>query len=174
MELENVLFYFSLEPIKNLPFLAYVNEEQAKKIHCRPFYLYQRPFTVNFLTKLSKNYNMAIYSSLDRDMMEFLLEFLDDLQGLFEIWVSNFTLNSTKNVEKFFSGTWDHSNVVLLDFKSISAANNPKNWIPVIKFRGNPKDSCLLYLEKYLHELAKVPDVSVQILNDFRSRICCI
>lgn len=45
------------------------------------------------------------------------------------------------------------------------------NWIPIHKFKGVAKDSTLLFLEKYLLNLADKEDVSKQIAVDIEKGI---
>ena len=45
-------------------------------------------------------------------------------------------------------------------------AFNFQNWVPIHKFKGVPKDSTLLYLEKYLLKLANSSDVTEEIERD--------
>lgn len=59
----------------------------------------------------------------------------------------------------------------MLDYKPEVVAANSEYWIPVTRFRGDPKDATLLYLEKYLLSIAEEPDVSKWIARDFKDQL---
>lgn len=171
MEIENVIFYLSHKQIDHLPFLGEVDAETARELNLRPFYLYLRPFAISFLMKVSQKYNIGIYSSFNKELVFFLLGYLEDQQELFQSCISSINPSIPKNVSKFFDQTWTSKNVVFLDFKSEVAANNYRNCVPIHKFKGDPRDSALLFLERYLLNLAESEDVSKIITDDFKVRM---
>jgi hypothetical protein len=127
MEIENVIFYLSHKQIDHLPFLGEVDAETAKELNLRPFYLYLRPFAISFLMKVNQKYNIGIYSSFNKELVYFLLGYLEDQQEYFQSCISSINPNIPKNISKFFDESWNNKNVVFLDFKPEVAAINYKN-----------------------------------------------
>ena len=58
-------------------------------------------------------------------------------------------------------------NTMIIDQDPWVVAHNTGMWVPVNKFEGNSKDSTLLFLEKYLLDLAESEDIWEEIKNDF-------
>lgn len=171
IELSNLIFYLSLNEIENLPLIKYYDEYEAKEFNWNPFYLYQRPFSVNFLWKVEKEYNIIVYSSLNNELLRSILENSTINEFGIILSICNSDNNDTKRINKYFNESITQKNSVLLDYKAIVVAHNSGNWIPVIKYKGSPKEATLLYLEKYLLELAKYPDVSKVISSDFNNKL---
>ena len=102
VELENVILYFSLTTVDNLPLLGYIDEDTAFEYNCKPFYLYLRPFAVSLFNKVTSKYNLAIYSCLDKDFITLLLSYMPGHEDLFTLCISNYTSNDIKRLGKFF------------------------------------------------------------------------
>ena len=171
IEISNVIFYLSTEEIPNLPLIKYYDEYEAKILNCNPFYLYQRPFSVSFLCKMANEFNIIVYSSLNKDLLSSILENSSISEFGLKLGIWNNDQNDIKRIQKYFNAEITSKNSILIDYKAAVVAHNTWNWIPVIKFKGNPKDATLLYLEKYLLELAKHPDFSKVISSDFNNKM---
>lgn len=124
MELENVLFYFSQVEVPDLPLLKYFSSLEAAEINCKPFYLYLRPFTVNLLTTVCKKYNIALYSSLDRKVLEFVLEHFQNYYSYFTLCITHKQSDGPKKLEKYYNNIWNCKNSVIIDYNPETLANN--------------------------------------------------
>lgn len=59
----------------------------------------------------------------------------------------------------------------MLDHDPEVIAYNSNNCIPIMPFKGDPKDATLLYLEKYLLKLSEANNMSLVIKQDFKDPI---
>lgn len=97
-----------------------------------------------------------------------MLRFFYNYYTYFTIWIQHKNYEGPKKIKKYFNNTWDEKNSVIVDYNPETLANNPHNWVPMIRFKGESKDATLLYLQKYLLALAEVDDVTHVLSNDFK------
>ena len=89
IELESILFFMTKKQIDNLPLLQYVDEVTARKLGWEPFYLYLRPFLIWFLSTISKKYNIALYSSLNKKLIGYILDNFENSHVYFSMCISH-------------------------------------------------------------------------------------
>lgn len=150
-----------------MPHFKYIGPQVAAHFDMEPFYIYLRPFAFGFLNSLQTCYDLAVYSRLDKKLLIFLLDLLQDEKEFFAISISHNVKGKPKMLAKFFTEGRSEKNVILIDSSPKVAAWNVNTCIPIHKFTGERLDSNLLYLQKYLLELSKVEDMSQRIAQDF-------
>jgi len=128
-----------------------------------------RPFTRCFLRTLSKKYTISVYSVLPQKFLNYILKMLQKDRICITNILHTDSTSEVKNLTSFWSkGSPNKANSVIVDHDARTAVVNSGNAVPVIYFKGvTSKDSVLLYLEKYLLDLAMYEDVRGKLQNDF-------
>lgn len=80
-----------------------------------------------FLNSVKNKYNLVVYSKLDKKLLIFLLDIIQEEKEYFSISISHNIKGKPKVLQKFFSEGRSHNNVVLLDTSPKSAAYNEDN-----------------------------------------------
>lgn len=170
-ELENTFVLLSHECLDDLPYYCYVGKKIARRFGMTDFYVYLRPFTLWFLNIINEVYELAVYSSLDKQLVIFLLDIIQKDKEYFNMCITHSTDSEPKSINKFLKEGRSLKNSLLIDCDPEVIAYN-SNWsLPLPKFKGNPKDSTLLYLQKYvMEELREHDDLSIAI-NEFHKKI---
>ena len=150
-----------------MSYYRYIGPEVAQYFNTNPFYLYLRPCVFGFLNAIKQKYELAIYSRLDKKLLIFLLDIIQEEKEYFGISISHNLKDKPKALKKFYSEGRSQNNVLLLDTSPMSAAYNSDNCIPLPEFKGERLDVNLLYLQKYLLDLADEPDVSKKLRKNF-------
>lgn len=153
--------------IKNMPHYKYINRDIAQHFGMEAFYIYLRPFAFGFLNAISNFYELVVYSKLNKKLLVFILDILQEEKEFFSVSISSKLRTKAPIIHKFFTEGRSEKNVALIDWNAKSWAQNPNTCIPVHKFEGERMDANLLYLQKYLIEIASEPDLSKRIKQDF-------
>lgn len=72
-----------------MPHFSYVDKEFATHLGREPFYIYLRPFVFGFLKALMAEYELVVYSKLDKKLLIFLLDILQSENEYFTISISH-------------------------------------------------------------------------------------
>ena len=151
-----------------MPYYRYIGKNVARHFDRAPFYLYLRPFVFGFLNSLANEYELAVYSRIEKKLLIFLLDIIQEEKEYFTISISHNVKGKPKILSKFFTEGRSEKNVMLIDSNPKTMAANYSNCIPIHPFEGERLDSNLLYLQKYLLELNKEPDLNHRLAIDFK------
>jgi hypothetical protein len=80
-----------------------------------PFYIYLRPFIFGFLNTIKNFYDLAVYSHLDKKLLVFLLDILQDEKEFFSVSASHSNPKKPKKINKFFTEGRTSKNVLYID-----------------------------------------------------------
>ena len=72
-----------------MPYFKYIGPEVSKYLGLNPFYLYLRPCIFGFLNSISQKYKLAVYSKLEKNLLIFLLDILQEDKEYFNISISH-------------------------------------------------------------------------------------
>ena len=112
-------------------------------------------------------YELIVYSKLDKKLLIFLLDILQVNKEYFTISISHWTKTKLKLLNRFFTEGRSEKNAVLIDTDPKVAFANMYNWVPIHQFKGERLDVFLVYLRKYMLDLAAEEDCSSKIKKDF-------
>jgi hypothetical protein len=166
-EIKDTIITVSPNVLPGLPIFHKLDKKQAKKYKMQPGFVYIRPFTICFLNTIKQKYDIIIYSSYHREFLALILGKLQSEREVFLCWVTNTASEGPKQLRKFLREGRTTKNTLLIDQDPTVVGHNSDIWVPVPKFSGQCKDATLLFLEKYLLNLAECKDVSRQITSDF-------
>ena len=150
-----------------MPYYSYVDTEFASHFGQKAFYIYLRPFVFGFLNSIMSEYELIVYSKLDKKLTIFLLDTLQRDKEYFTISISHWVKNKLKLLDRFFTEGRSKKNMVLIDTDPKVAFANMPNWVPIHQFKGERLDVFLVYLRKYMLDLATEDDWSIKIKKDF-------
>lgn len=132
------------------------------------FVVFKRPGLEEFLTKISKIYDLAIWSSATDDYLAAMLPEITPLGVEYEfIWGRNrctdrYDIEYQHNYhEKHLNKIKSHplSQILIVDDSPEKARANYGNWIPIKAFTTDKNDNSLLKLYQYLMSLTNINDV---------------
>jgi len=92
-----------------MPYYRFIGPEVAKYFNRAPFYLYLRPFVFGFLNSIKQKYELAVYSKLDKKLLIFLLDIIQEEKEYFGISISHNITGKPKMIQKFFSEGRSHN-----------------------------------------------------------------
>jgi len=72
-----------------MPHYSYIDKEFASHFGRNPFYIYLRPFIFGFLNAIMREYELVVYSKLDKKLLIFLLDILQAEKEYFTISISH-------------------------------------------------------------------------------------
>lgn len=139
-----------------------------------PFYVFKRPGLDDFLAKYSKEFDIFIFTSSDRDYADAIINvicpFVDNHHRLYRNSCSIENNVIHKNLDAFKRHETD---IILIDDNSELKKFHPNNTIIVPKWDGNPKDTILInWLPNILDKCVKSNDVREIIKNLIISKEC--
>ncbi len=127
---------------------------------------------MEFLDDLEQRYELVIYTAGDQRYAERILDFIELKKKYFA-----HRLFKEQCLEKegecllkhlgVLCGNRKLEELVFVDNSIRNFTFSIRNGLPVKDFKGEENDMELIYLAKYLRELAKAPDVRVPLKNDF-------
>ena len=123
--------------------------------------VYKRPFVDEFLEKMSKYYNLIIFTASVQEYADPLLDQLDKNRLIKLRYYRNscFLDKNGKFVKNLYTIYNDLKNVILLDNNPISYSYNKNNGLPIITWHFDKKDRELLKLIPILEFLSTVNDI---------------
>ncbi|CAI2370452.1 unnamed protein product [Moneuplotes crassus] len=167
IEIDKTIMLISEEKIEDMPFYSYIDKEFASHLGREPFYIYLRPFVFGFLKALMREYELVVYSKLEKKLLIFLLDILQSENEYFTISISHCVQGKPKCLSRFFTEGRSQKNMVLIDSSPEVASANMSNCVPIHPFKGEKLDVFLVYLRKYMLELSAMEDMSEKIEKDF-------
>lgn len=171
LEILDTFVMISKTELTTLPYYCYVSKRIAKKFGFGEFYVYLRPFTFGFLNVIKEIYDLAIYSSLNKNFLIFLMDIIQKEKEFFNICITHETSDEPKSILKFMREGRSSKNTLFIDHDPEVLAYNSAYSLPIPKFVGEQMDSTLLYLQKYLIDLNQHPDLSSKLRKDFRDKM---
>lgn len=109
-----------------------------------------------------------VYSEIQPVLLKHIVKLLGGRNRIIENWISSSGNKAPKDLEQFWGkGNADAHNSVIIDSDPCTSVINWGNCIPILRYKGGSKDSTLLYLEKYLLDLALYDDLRGKLQNDF-------
>ncbi|MCB0852724.1 MAG: HAD family hydrolase [Bacteroidetes bacterium] len=144
--------------------------------------VYVRPFLPEFLTELSKQFTLGIWSSANEEYIEAVTEKIIPEEIKLEfIWGSekctvrrDFELDSyvkTKRLKKLKRFGYSMKEIIMVDDSPEKLKQNYGNSIIIRPFKGNPADNELRYLWKYLLSLKDEENIRSIEKRDWRTKI---
>ena len=153
-------------PHRSLPELCRIEGALAEQLEVAPCFVYVRPFTRCLLRTLSHRFRVVVYSDLPPKLLKHVVGLLQKDRQSISKWVSSH--GEPKQLQQFWGfGGPSALDSVIVDHDPRTAALNCGNCVPILRYKGVSKDSTLLYLEKYLLDLALYEDVRGKLENDF-------
>ena len=124
-------------------------------------FVYKRPFVDEFLEKMSKYYNLIIFTASVREYADPLLDQLDKNRCIkLRYYRNNCSLDKNGKFVKNLSTIYnDLKNVILLDNNPISYSYNKDNGLPIITWHFDKKDRELVKIIPILEFLSTVDDI---------------
>lgn len=95
--------------------LEYVDKQKAFEFGMKDFYIHIRPFTLCFLNTISERYNIIFYSSMERDLLTYVLEHIQREKLFSTIAISNSKTKGIKRISKFWNESRTPQNWVIID-----------------------------------------------------------
>ncbi|CAI2377289.1 unnamed protein product [Moneuplotes crassus] len=167
IEIDKTIMLMSEEEIEDMPHYSYVDREFASRLGRKPFYIYLRPFVFAFLKAIMREYELVVYSNLDKKLLIFLLDILQSENEYFTISISHCVPGKPKNLSRFFTEGRSKKNIVLIDSCPEVVRSNMGSCVPIHPFKGKRLDVFLVYLRKYMLDLSTMEDMSEKITKDF-------
>ena len=157
LDLDETLVHSSMDPFPSgchLTINIYVNGRQYK------VYVLIRPFVEQFLSEMSKLYEIIIFTASLQEYAEPLLQSLDKNKVIKYILNRKHCLyyqgNYIKDLKVF---NRDIKDLIIIDNNPISYMFNKENGIPIISWFDDPNDNELMKFIPLLKYLSKVNDV---------------
>jgi hypothetical protein len=170
-EIIDTLVMITKKELPTLPYYWYVSKKIGKRFGRGDFYVYLRPFTFGFLNIVKERFDLAIYSSVDKEFLVFLLDIIQKDKEFFNIWITHATGDEPKSILKFLREGRTPKNTLFIDHNPEVLAYNADFSLPIQRFVGNTNDSTLLYLQKYLFDLSDCPNMSNKLKQDFKNKL---
>ena len=130
-----------------------------------------RPGIHNFLSNITKKYDVYIFTAASKNHADQILRRIDPC---FQYFKKVFYRDSCKIIDQFYfkdlsflNGSINLSKTVIVDDNLVSFGMNLENGILIKPFLGNMNDQELIYLEKYLDLLTKYSDVRIPLQESF-------
>lgn len=123
------------------------------------------------LEKLSKSFELIVFSEGVRDMHHKIMNKIDPDNKLFSFKLyKEHCYQSEKGiyVKDLRVLNRQHSTTILVDNSTSSFGFQLNNGVPIIPFTGDPTDTELLVLSEYLYCLLDVPDIRVVNKHHFK------
>jgi len=138
------------------------NDHDAK-IAGTEFELKIRPFADEFIKKMSKEFEIIVFSSADRRYVEAVVKVLDPKrQYISHVFHREHCIKTPQGVFvkdlRIFKGR-ELRDMIIVDNLVQSFCHQIENGIPILSWYGDRKDQELKYLMEYLKEARRSPDM---------------
>ena len=164
LDLDETLVHSCFKPMENInnnlprPDI-YLKIKFHSKFH--DVFVHKRPFVDEFLEKMSKYYNLIIFTASVQEYADPLLDQLDKNRYIKLRYYRNSCLldkngKFVKNLATIYN---DLKNVILLDNNPISYSYNKNNGLPIITWHFDKKDRELVKMIPILEFLSTVNDI---------------
>lgn len=143
-------FYFKSDIILNMTF-----DQKTHTIH-----VLKRPYVDEFLDKMSKLYELVIFTASIPEYANPLLDQLDPRKRIcYRLFREHCTPSNSFFIKDLKKVGRDLKNTIIIDNNPVSYILNKDNGIPILTWHSSKNDSELLKLIPFLEYLAKVDDV---------------
>ncbi|KAJ3449771.1 ctd nuclear envelope phosphatase [Anaeramoeba flamelloides] len=124
------------------------------------FYVYKRPHVSEFLSQISKWFNIVIYTSSVQEYADPIIDFLDPNGYIKDrLYRCNCEQMSRNWIKDLSCVTNNFKKCVLVDNSPLAFSRNWKNGIQIKTWFGNPLDRELVKLLTFLDALRSLKDV---------------
>ena len=157
LDLDETLVHSGFIPF-DCPSDVIIKIELDNEIH--DIHVLVRPGVKEFLEKMSKKYEIVIFTASLSKYADPLLDIIDK-QGFcpFRLFREHCTLINTSFVKDLKRLGRDLKDIIIVDNSPISYALNPDNGLPILSWFDDKDDRELYHLTPILEFLADVPDV---------------
>lgn len=154
IDLDNTLIYTLHEHVENGDFYYSLLGKNLTTI--------LRPYARKFLYKMSKYYEIIIFSSGNKKYVNTMRKYLDpndlyisDSLNINDcLIINNYVIKNLSMINNI-----DLSKTLIIDNEPVCYSLNIENAIPIIEYKGNNEDDELLYLMPYLIYLRSLNDI---------------
>ena len=164
LDLDETLVHSCFKPVDNMNNNLQRPDMLLKiKFHSKyhDVFVYKRPFVEEFLEKMSKYYNLIIFTASVQEYADPLLDQLDKNRFIKLRYYRNSCLldKNGKFIKNLLTIYNDLKDVILLDNNPISYSYNKSNGLPIITWHFDKKDRELLKVIPILEFLSTVNDI---------------
>ena len=126
-------------------------------------YIYLREFALKFLEYISNNYELIIYTTIEKNLATLIMKTIKDFKDSIsidimisgsvfskELYAKGKTIN-IKSFKKLIKNR-DPSKILILDTEAVSSYQYENNFVPLVQIKGEEglKDAWLLYLKNHI------------------------
>jgi RNA polymerase II subunit A small phosphatase-like protein len=162
LDLDNTLIYASKEIPDILDYTTVFFEKGGEYI---VRYVIKRPGVLKFLKKLSKRFNLCVYTAAEEIYARKVIEATNISKYIYTLYDRSHCekINKTGYLKNIWSLGFEQTQAVLIDDLVAQAKYQPENCIHMKPFEGEVSDRELYALYPFLQKLSTVEDVrSVQ------------
>ncbi|CCJ28521.1 unnamed protein product [Pneumocystis jirovecii] len=129
--------------------------------HAILYYVHKRPYCDSFLRKVSKWYNVVIFTASVQEYADPVIDWLEQDRKLFKarFYRQHCTFRNGAYIKDLSIVQPDLSKVIIIDNSPVSYSMHENNAIPIQAWISDPSDKNLLHLIPFLHGLRYVLDV---------------
>ena len=177
LDLDETLAYASADPLAGcetkFKYIDMLNDPfMAGQLRALTLYVKLRPHLHEFLSDMSRRYELVVYTAAEASYANQLLDFVEQDRKYFAHRLYHTQCLYYQNQYLFkplelLCANRDIKDLIIVDNNVGNYALSIRNGISITSFRGDPDDQELIYLGKYLRDLAKEPDVRTKIKEDF-------
>ena len=164
LDLDETLVHSSLSPYPGIEPDMTINMTFENKP--TTIYVLKRPFAEEFLMRMSKIYEIIIFTASIKDYADEVINRLDPHKKIDHRLYRDCCTRSgnffVKNLKRLGRNLKD---VILVDNNPISYALNRDNGVPIITWHDDKNDIELMKMVPFLEYLAKIPDVRGDIMK---------
>jgi len=166
---ETLIIATALELTTYDSIVKYVEEGNEMKV-----YVKFRPFLKEFLEDMSEFYELIIYTSAEQDYADKILETMPFVKDIFayRLYCPQCIVKESQYLFKMLdllTENRDLKDLIIVDNTVRNYCLFVRNGIPITDYKGSNTDYQLVYLARYLRELAQQEDIRISIKNDFAS-----
>jgi Dullard-like phosphatase family protein len=175
LDLDNTLIYASKE-IPDIMDYTSVTFEYGGEYLVR--YVIKRPGVSKFLKKLSKQFNLCVYTSADETYARKIIEATNISKYIYTLYDRSHCEKINKNgfSKNIWSLGFEKTQAILIDDLTAQAKHQPENCILVKPFAGEVSDKELYALYPFLQKLITVEDVRFAAKNfaEYKDDVSCV
>ncbi|KAG4306117.1 hypothetical protein PORY_000105 [Pneumocystis oryctolagi] len=129
--------------------------------HAILYYVHKRPHCDSFLRKVSKWYNVVIFTASVQEYADPVIDWLEQDRKLFKarFYRQHCTFRNGAYIKDLSIVQPDLSKAIIIDNSPVSYSMHENNAIPIQGWINDPSDKNLLHLIPFLHGLRYVLDV---------------
>jgi len=171
LDLDNTLIYASKQIPEIMDYTSVVFEKGGEYIIR---YVTKRPGMCKFLSKLSKRYNLCVYTAADKTYARKVVEATGVSDYICDLYDRSHCekINEFTYLKNIWSLGFEPTQTVLIDDLTAQSKYQPENFINIKPFKGEDSDRELYALYPFLRTLNIVDDVrsAQKRFVDYKSR----